>query len=310
MTDGSMSEAEVGAIFQQTFKLMGSVGHLIALLQQLTQGLACVRSAVNTMERVPAIRRDEGRTLDIAAFGHDIAFESIGFRYSGRPDDNVLRNFSCCIPAGKMTALVGHSGSGKSTVGLLLQRLYDPHDGIIRLGGIDLRTVSPSSLRRGISHVEQEPRLFQGTIRDNIRYGHHVASDAEVEAAADCAGVTDFSRALPEGLDTWIGISGKGISGGQKQRVAIARALVKTPQILILDEATSALDVVNEHKILSAIAKRLQHSTVIVIAHRLSTVRHAEQIIVMQQGSVVEVGSHSALCGKNGSVYARWLQNH
>jgi ABC-type multidrug transport system fused ATPase/permease subunit len=238
-----------------------------------------------------------------------MTLDNVGFRYRNRPENKVLEDVTLSITPGKMTAFVGQSGSGKSTVGLLLQRLYDPEEGRVYLGRHMLHATSPASLRSRIAYVEQEPKLFEGTIRENIRYGLRSASASDIEDVAAKAGVSDFVSAFPDGLDTRIGKFGKGLSGGQKQRVAIARALVKKPHVLILDEATSALDVTAEHRILSSVSEHLNQSTVVVIAHRLSAVREADQIVVMEQGRVVEVGSPSGLCANPGSAFAQLFQH-
>jgi len=308
--EGTMTGPEVGAMFQQTFNVVGAAGHLIGLTQELTRGLGAVESVVSALEAVPTVPCDAGLALDSDAAHSGLTLRDVLFQYPTRPGEEALSGLSAVIPAGRTTALVGSSGSGKSTVGWLLQRAYDPGAGSVELGGRDLRGVAPRWLRQQIAHVEQEPRLFEGTIRQNIRYGCAGASDAEVEEVASVAGVSEFAAALPLGLDTPVGGFGRGLSGGQKQRVAIARALLKRPKILILDEATSALDMESERRLQKALAERVTGSTVVLIAHRLSTVQSADQIVVLDRGRVVEAGTHGELLSQPTGAYARLARQH
>jgi ABC transporter fused permease/ATP-binding protein len=254
------------------------------------------------MDRAPAMPLTGGRRLDHVAGRVDL--DGVGFVYPARPDLPVLHDVDLHMPPGEVVALVGPSGAGKSTVAALLGRLYDPTSGAVRLDGVDLRELDPGWLRRQVGVVSQEPILFSGSIADNIRYGREDASDAEVEAAARAANAHDFVSRFPEGYGTQVGERGVQLSGGQKQRVAIARAVLKDPRVLILDEATSALDAESEHLVKEATARLMRGRTTLVIAHRLSTVRDADKVVVLEAGRVVQAGAHAALMAEEG-VYRR-----
>ncbi|WP_295852726.1 ABC transporter transmembrane domain-containing protein [uncultured Xylophilus sp.] len=242
--------------------------------------------------------------------GAAIEFEAIDFHYPSRPGTAALQGLSLQVAAGETVALVGASGAGKTTVFQLLQRFYDvdPGGGAIRLDGVNLRHLDLHALRSRIGVVPQDPTVFSATARENIRYGRPDASDAEVEAAARAAFAHDFLAALPQGYDTFLGERGVRLSGGQRQRIAIARALLKDPPLLLLDEATSALDAESERMVQAAldaaIARGEGRRTTLVIAHRLATVQNADRIVVLDQGRLVEQGTHAALLAAGGA-YAR-----
>jgi ATP-binding cassette subfamily B protein len=210
------------------------------------------------------------------------------------------------VPAGATVAVVGHSGSGKSTLARLLYRFYDVQAGAIKINGQDIRSLTQSSLRAAIGIVPQDTVLFNDTLLYNIQYGRPGASRQEVEAAADAAQLTDFIARLPDGFDTRVGERGLKLSGGEKQRVAIARALLKNPSILIFDEATSALDSKTEKAIQAQLERAAAGRTALVIAHRLSTVMNADEIIVLDQGRIVERGTHAALLARGGHYARMW----
>ncbi|WP_371865537.1 ABC transporter ATP-binding protein [Rhizobium dioscoreae] len=231
-----------------------------------------------------------------------IEFRDVHFAYG---DESVLSGVNFTAEGGQTTALVGPSGAGKSTVINLIPRFYDPKAGSIFIDGQDIAHVTKQSLREQLAYVSQQPYLFEGTIRDNIRYGRPNATDAEIEEAARLAYAHDFIEAQPMGYDTPVGENGVTLSGGQRQRLSIARALVRNAPILLLDEATSALDTESEAAVQKALEEAMSGRTVVVIAHRLSTVVRAEKIVVMQNGRVVEEGNHETLATSDNGLYAR-----
>ncbi|TBX99332.1 ABC transporter ATP-binding protein [Rhizobium laguerreae] len=231
-----------------------------------------------------------------------IEFRNVSFAYG---NESVLSGVSFTAEGGATTALVGPSGAGKSTVISLIPRFYDPREGEILIDGQDIAHITKQSLRQQLAYVSQQPYLFEGTIRDNIRYGRPEATDAEVEEAARLAYAHDFISAQPQGYETPVGENGVTLSGGQRQRLSIARALVRNAPILLLDEATSALDTESEAAVQKALDEAMSGRTVVVIAHRLSTVVRADKIVVMQQGRVVEEGNHETLAKVSDGLYAR-----
>ncbi len=233
-------------------------------------------------------------------------FENVRFGY--RPNREILHGVSFSIPAGKRLAMVGQTGSGKSTISRLLFRFYDVTGGRVLIDGQDIRDVTQDSVRAAIGVVPQDTVLFNDTIRYNIGYGKPSATQEEIEQAARLAQVHDFVTRLPEGYDTMVGERGLKLSGGEKQRVAIARTILKDPRILILDEATSALDTRTEQDIQGAFRAVMSHRTTLVIAHRLSTVIDADEIIVLHDGAIVERGTHASLLAHDGLYAQMWAR--
>ncbi len=233
-----------------------------------------------------------------------LAFENVQFHYPTRRDVAALNGFSLDVKPGETVAVVGPSGAGKTTLFQLVQRFYDPDAGRVTLDGIDLRDADPAEVRARIAMVPQETIIFGASARDNLRYGDWSATDDQLWAAAEAANAAEFLRKLPDGLDTFLGEGGARLSGGQRQRVTIARALLRDAPILLLDEATSALDAESERLVQEALERLMANRTTLVIAHRLATVRAAERIIVMNDGQIVEEGSHGSLMTNSG-LYAR-----
>ncbi|CAL8095684.1 unnamed protein product [Calicophoron daubneyi] len=289
--------------------VMGSVflGNALPNFQYFTNAQQSAREIFGTIERVPPIDKDSpGKVLD--RFEGNITLKNVKFVYPTRPDITILKNFTLDLKSGQTVALVGPSGSGKSTIVHLLQRFYDPVEGEIRIEGVDIKDLDLKELRNQIGVVQQEPVLFEGTIADNIRLGKPDATQEEIEEAAKEANAHDFICALPEGYDTVLAERGGGMSGGQKQRLAIARALIRKPRLLLLDEATSALDTRSERVVREALEKASTGRTCVVIAHRLTTVRHADLILVLENGVVRESGTHEELIAREG-LYAAMLSN-
>lgn len=236
---------------------------------------------------------------EVSAELHDVTFA-----YDGR--GNILKNFSLKIPAGKVTALVGHTGAGKTTLAALLMRSYDVQQGRVTLNGTDVRDLDLTTLRQHIGHVAQDPFLFDGTVEDNLRLARENATEAELRAALEAAAAWDFVSRLPQGLKTQIGEKGVRLSQGEKQRLTLARVLLKNPPVVILDEATASVDTITERQIQQALDNLRQSRTVLVIAHRLSTVRKADQIVVLAHGGILENGTHAELLAAGGHYAELW----
>lgn len=271
--------------------------------REIRQGLTDIEHMFDLLDvRAEVVDRPNAKELKIERGA--IAFKNVQFAYD--PARPILKGISFEVPAGKTVAVVGPSGAGKSTLSRLLYRFYDVQEGSITIDGQDVRDVTQKSLRSVIGMVPQDTVLFNDTIAYNIRYGRVTASDAEVEAAAEAAQIADFIRDLPEGFRAMVGERGLKLSGGEKQRVAIARTILKAPPILILDEATSALDTKTEQEIQAALDIVSRNRTTLVIAHRLSTVINADEIIVLKDGVIAERGTHGELIDRGGLYASMW----
>jgi ATP-binding cassette, subfamily B, heavy metal transporter len=290
----------VNALMLQLFIPLNFMG---MVYREIKQSLTDIERMMDVLDQNPEVAdRPGAKTLRVHA--GTIRFESVKFRYE--PERLILDGLSFEVPAGKMVAIVGPSGAGKSTVSRILLRFYDVAGGRVTIDGQDIREVTQSSLRAAIGVVPQDTVLFNDTILYNIRYGRPNASDEEVTAAARLAQIDVFIKALPDGYDTMVGERGLKLSGGEKQRVAIARTILKAPPILILDEATSALDSHTEKDIQDALDKIARDRTTVVIAHRLSTIVGADVILVLDQGRLVEQGTHAELLTSNGLYASLW----
>jgi ATP-binding cassette, subfamily B, heavy metal transporter len=273
------------------------------LYREIRQGLTDIEQMFDLLDVAPEVTDREGATALTITEGA-IAFRNVHFSYD--PARPILKGISFDVPAGKTVAVVGPSGAGKSTISRLLYRFYDVNSGSISIDGRDIRDVTQESLRAGIGMVPQDTVLFNDTIAYNIRYGRPAASEEEAMEAAEAAQIGDFIRALPEGFHTKVGERGLKLSGGEKQRVAIARTILKAPPILILDEATSALDTTTEQEIQAALDIVSKNRTTLVIAHRLSTVVDADEIIVLRAGEIAERGTHHDLLAQGGLYASMW----
>ena len=306
--EGRMSLGDfvaVNAFMTQLFLPLNVLGFVY---REIRRALTDMGKLFRLQALVPEIREPaQPQVLPVGPLA--VRFEALEFGY--RPDRSILRGLDIEIPAGHTVAVVGASGAGKSTLARLLFRFYDPQGGRITLGGVDLRALPLASLRGALGVVPQDVVLFNDSLLENLRYGRPDASRAEVEAAVAQAQLADFVARLPQGLDTPVGERGLKLSGGEKQRVAIARVLLKNPPVLVFDEATSSLDTVAERGILAALRAAAAHRTVLVIAHRLSTVVQADRIVVIDRGQVVEQGRHEQLLAAGGAYARLWeAQKH
>ena len=298
MTIGELIQFLIYAIM-----VAGSVGALSEIWGELQRAAGATERLIELLEVEDAVR-DPADPRPAPPLAQGIRFEDVTFRYPTRPETAALDGVDLRVRPGETVALVGPSGAGKSTVIALLQRFYDPTSGAIRIDGTDIRDVSRADLRRLMALVPQDPVIFAASARDNIAFGRPGATDAEVEAAATAAAAHDFLSRLPQGYDTYVGERGVMLSGGQRHRIAIARAILRDAPVLLLDEATSALDAESERAVQVAVQRLAEGRTTIIVAHRLATVKAADRIVVMQDGSVVAEGTHDRLVAEGG-LYAR-----
>ncbi|KAJ6955762.1 ABC transporter B family member 11-like [Populus alba x Populus x berolinensis] len=285
-----------------------SLGQASPCLSAFAAGRAAAHKMFETIDRKPEIDAYDikGKVLD--DIHGDIELRNVYFSYPARPDEPIFSGFSLSIPSGTTAALVGHSGSGKSTVISLVERFYDPLAGEVLIDGINIKEFQLKWIREKTGLVSQEPVLFASSIKENIAYGKDGATNEEIRAAAELANAAKFIDKLPQGLDTMVGEHGTQLSGGQKQRIAIARAILKNPRILLLDEATSALDAESERVVQDALDKIMVDRTTVIVAHRLTTVRNADMIAVIHRGKMVEKGTHSELLGDPDGAYSQLVR--
>ena len=301
---GRTSAGELVAFIFYAFIVAGSVGAISEVWTDLQRAAGATERLVELLDSPSEIR--DGTVSELPPWQSlDLAVTDLAFRYASRPDQPVLQSLSFNVQPGEMVALVGPSGAGKSTFFDLLQRFYDVDAGSIKLGGVDVREAKLRALRGAFGFVPQTPAMFSGSVRDNLTYGRPDASDEQVERALSLANAQTFVNALPQGLLTHLGEDGIGLSGGQRQRLAVARALIAEPAFLLLDEATSALDAESEQSIRKSVEALKGEMTILVIAHRLSTVRQADRILVFEEGRMIASGTHDELM-KDSNLYARF----
>lgn len=303
LVDGTLSGAAFITYMGLAYGVLTPAKSISKASYSVKKGNAAAERVLEILETENPITSKQG-AISNTGFNDSISIENITFSYENEP---VLKDFSLKVPKGKTVALVGQSGSGKSTIANLLTRFYDVQQGNVKIDGIDIKDFNLQSLRRLMGLVTQDSILFNDTIKNNLLLGKENATDEEIIEALKVANAYEFVKDLPSGIETNIGDSGNKLSGGQKQRLSIARAVLKNPPIMILDEATSALDTESERLVQQALENMMQNRTSVVIAHRLSTIQKADTIVVMQKGQIVEQGTHDELLSKNG-MYSKLVQ--
>ncbi len=301
LTGGKITAADYIAYLLYISTLLTSIRKIIDFAEQFQRGMTGIERFAEIMDTEPDII-DKPNAVELNVTSGAITFNDVSFRYSDNSDD-VLDNVNIDIKSGESIALVGPSGGGKTTICNLIPRFYELTDGSIKIDGMDIRDVTLKSLRENIGIVQQDVYLFSGTVRENIEYGNPGATDEEILEAARLAGAEEFIEKLPNGFDTYVGERGVKLSGGQKQRISIARVFLKNPKILILDEATSALDNESEYLVQQSLERLAKGRTTITVAHRLTTVKNADKILVITKDGIAESGNHEELVEKNG-LYA------
>lgn len=307
LMNGSMSAGTFVGFYAYCTMLYEPVNRLNQLNHLISAGRASGDRVIEILDHPVAVANCEN-PVPFPDEPGEIVFENVSFAYAARAE--VIENLNFTLDAGKTLALVGHTGAGKSTIANLLLRYYDVVEGAITIGGTDIRGIDLQSLRSHIGFVAQEPFLFDGTVGENLLLAREEATERDLWEALEAAHAEEFVRRLPQGLDTPIGERGVRLSMGEKQRLTIARVILKNPPIVILDEATASVDTLTEHKIQSALDRLMKNRTVLVIAHRLSTVRKADNILVLQRGKIIERGSHDTLITARGHYAKLWsIQN-
>lgn len=302
--EGNMAIGELFNFMLLTAFVGASLAGMAEQFVQIQKTLGAIERVMDIIDAPNEVNLGSQRNKE----EQPIRFENVHFSYPSRPNVKVLRGVTLDLEPGKTTALVGASGSGKTTITALLYRFYEATEGDITIGGESIRDFELTSFRDQMALVPQEVTLFGGSIYDNIRYGNPEASEEDIVQAAKDANAWDFIQEFPEGLKTIVGDRGQQLSGGQKQRVAIARAILRDPKLLILDEATSALDSESEFLVQKALNQLMKNRTSLVIAHRLSTIKSADQIAVMRKGEILEVGNHNSLMNKTEGIYRKMVE--
>ena len=292
---GKMSGGDLGAFVFYAILVASSLATISEVLGELQRAAGATERLIEILQVESHILPPVENATSAKELNAQIVFEEVSFNYPSRPDQAATQALNLTAQQGKVLALVGPSGAGKTTLFELLQRFYDPQHGRITLGGTDIRQLDPKDLRQQMALVPQQPALFSSDVFHNIRYGKPEASDEEVISAAKKAHAHEFIINLPEGYNSFLGERGVRLSGGQRQRIAIARAILKDPHILLLDEATSALDSESEQHVQQALEELMRGRTTIIIAHRLSTIQHADKIAVLEQGKIIDMGDHQSL---------------
>ncbi|MGY6465326.1 ABC transporter ATP-binding protein/permease [Vibrio parahaemolyticus] len=292
---GKMSAGDLAAFVFYAIMVASSTATISEVMGELQRAAGATERLIEILQVESDIKAPSNHLPVRSDMSAEVSFKSVNFNYPSRPNQPAVKGLNLTAEQGKVLALVGPSGAGKTTLFELLQRFYDPQQGQVLFGGEDIRQFDPNELRRQMALVPQQPALFSHDVFHNIRYGNPVATDEQVIEAAKKAHAHEFIEKLPEGYHSFLGERGVRLSGGQKQRIAIARAILKDPKILLLDEATSALDSESEHHVQQALEALMKGRTTLIIAHRLSTIQHADKIAVLDNGELVDVGNHQSL---------------